>query len=56
MNRLITFGCSYTQGIGLDGLDHWAHKNYHGTKESVLKIKSASKIKLRQMDTNFKKN
>lgn len=42
MNRLITFGCSYTQGIGLDGLDHWAHKGYHGTKEAILNIKSAS--------------
>lgn len=40
--RLITFGDSYTQGIGLDGLDHWAHNNYSGTVKSMLNIKSAS--------------
>ena len=42
MNRLITFGCSYTQGIGLDGLDFHAHKYYDSPLESVLKIQSAS--------------
>ena len=40
--RLITFGCSYTQGIGLDGLDHSAHQYYTNPSEAVLKIKSAS--------------
>ena len=43
MNRLITFGCSYTQGIGLDGLNHKAHLYYDSPRESVLKIQSASK-------------
>ena len=43
MTRLITFGCSYTQGIGLDGLDHRAHKYYDSPLESVLRIQSASK-------------
>ena len=42
MNRLITFGCSYTHGIGLDGLDFHAHKYYDSPLESVLKIQSAS--------------
>ena len=41
--RLITFGCSYTQGIGLDGLDYSAHLYYYSPLESVLKIQSASK-------------
>jgi|TARA_R110000782_G_scaffold164162_1_gene256175 hypothetical protein len=41
--RLVTFGCSFTQGIGLDGLDYTAHQYYYTPLESVLKIKSASK-------------
>ena len=41
--RLITFGCSFTQGIGLDGLDWKAHLYYDSPRESVLKIQSASK-------------
>ena len=40
--RLIAFGCSYTQGIGLDGLNHKAHLYYDSPRESVLKIQSAS--------------
>jgi hypothetical protein len=43
MTRLITFGCSYTQGIGLDGLNSRAHHYYDSPLESVLKIQSASK-------------
>ena len=43
MTRLITFGCSFTQGIGLDGLNHKAHLYYDSPRESVLKIQSASK-------------
>ena len=40
--RLITLGCSFTQGIGLDGLDWKAHLYYDSPRESVLKIQSAS--------------
>jgi hypothetical protein len=43
MTRLITFGCSYTQGIGLDGLGWRDHHYYNSPLESVLKIQSASK-------------
>ena len=43
MTRLITFGCSYTQGIGLDGLDWKAHLYYDSPRESVLKIQSVNK-------------
>ena len=41
--RLITFGCSFTQGIGLDGLDWKAHLYYDSPRESVLKIQSVNK-------------
>lgn len=41
--RLVAFGCSYTQGIGLNGLDYTYSRYYDSPLESVLKVKSASK-------------
>lgn len=40
--RLITFGCSYTQGIGLDGLTHKEHEYYKSPQDAILYIKPAS--------------
>ena len=40
--RLVAFGCSYTQGIGLNGLDYTYSRYYDSPIESVLKVKSAS--------------
>jgi hypothetical protein len=42
--RLITFGCSFTQGIGLDGLTHKAHEVYRSPQDAILKIKPASNL------------
>jgi hypothetical protein len=41
--RLVAFGCSYTQGIGLNGLDYTYSRYYDSPLESVLKVESASK-------------
>ncbi len=40
--RLITFGCSLTQGIGLDGLTHKEHEYYRSPQDAILHIKPAS--------------
>lgn len=40
--RLIAFGCSYTQGIGLDGLTYKEHEYYRSPQDAILYIKPAS--------------
>ena len=40
--RLITFGCSYTQGIGLDGGTFQDHEYYRSPQDVILYIKPAS--------------
>jgi hypothetical protein len=40
--RLITFGCSYTQGIGLDGGTFQDHEYYRSPQDTILNIKPAS--------------
>ena len=42
--RLVTFGCSMTQGIGLDGLDCFAHPHYISPQDTILNIKPASNL------------
>ena len=42
--RLITFGCSLTQGVGLDGGDWQNHEYYRSPQDAILKIKSASNL------------
>ena len=41
--RLVTFGCSKTQGIGLDGLDCFAHPHYISPQDTILNSKPISK-------------
>jgi hypothetical protein len=40
--RLITFGCSYTQGIGLDGGTFKDHESYRSPHDAILYIQPAS--------------
>lgn len=40
--RLITFGCSFTQGIGLDGGGFMDHQYYRSPQDAILYIKPAS--------------
>jgi len=47
--RLIAFGCSYTQGIGLDGLTHKEHEYYRSPQDAILNIKPASEHAWPQM-------
>ena len=41
--RLVTFGCSMTQGIGLDGLDCFSHPRYISPQDTILNNKCISK-------------
>lgn len=42
--RLITFGCSFTHGIGLDGGGFMDHEYYRSPQDAIQKIKSASNL------------
>lgn len=42
--RLIAFGCSLTQGIGLDGKKFRDHEYYRSPQDAISKIKPASNL------------
>jgi len=50
--RLITFGCSLTQGIGLDGKNFRNHEYYRSPQDAVQKIKPASNLAWPQLLAN----